>query len=889
MSISIDDKVKRLLTGKGENYILPFFWQHGEEEAVLREYMGAIQDCGIGAVCVESRPHPDYCGPKWWQDMDVILDEARTRNMKVWILDDSHFPTGYANNALAGMPDELCRQFIVCKKVEVEEGQKELSLSEEIIAHPEAFAPRGVENYFYKPEEVRQFADDQLFSITAVRSDANAEIVDLTGVIKNNQLTWQVPEGSWTIYICHLSRNFGPHRDYINMLDYDSCKVLLDAVYEPHYAKYKDDFGTTIAGFFSDEPEIGNGHLYETGVLLGMADDVPWSAELEKLLAERLGEGWKNQIALLWADDQEVDKTAYIRYVYMDLVSRLVEKNFSMQVGDWCRAHDVEYIGHLIEDNNQHARMSSSLGHFFRGLAGQDMAGIDDIGGQVLPQMEEAQIMSPLGAPRDGEFYHYALGKLGSSMAAIDPMKQGRCMCEIFGAYGWEEGVALEKYLIDHFLVRGVNRYVPHAFSPKDFPDDDCPPHFYAGGHDPQYRHFGELCRYLNRVCELISDGKHIAQAAILYHGEAEWTGSCMLMQKPAHLLADAQIDYDFIPSDVFTEIDRYKTVLGKTFAVNTQEYKAFIVPTAQYITENVAKACVRMAEEGFPVYFIDSLPEGICDTGKDTEKLLVDLRKCKVIALERLVEELVLINAQEIIINPSNNRVRYMHYQNGNDLYLLVNESDKDYKGTVSVPSTGSCYAYDAWDNELIALDAVQKGRRTEFAVMLEPRKSQIVIFGEPVRTPVPQLTCEGMKTLLNEGWTRSICEAIKYPDFKEAKTINLPDQLAEELPKFSGLVKYERTFTMEEIVAKAVLEITAAAEGVEVFVNGVSAGIQVVPVFRYDITKLLHAGDNAIVIEVATTLDRAVEKTGMAALMGSKEPTCLSGITGEVAVYIS
>ena len=899
MSFSIDDKLKRLLAGKGENYILPFFWQHGEEEAVLREYMGAIQDCGIGAVCVESRPHPDYCGPKWWQDMDVILDEARTRNMKVWILDDSHFPTGYANNALAEMPDELCRQFIVCKNVEIEEGQKELTLTEEFLSHPEPFAPKGIENYFWKADAVRKFEDDQLFSITAVSNET--EIIDLSGFVKDSLLSWQVPEGKWTIYICHLSRNFGPHRDYINMLDFDSCKVLLDAVYEPHYAKYKDDFGKTIAGFFSDEPEIGNGHLYETGILLGTAEDIPWSAELETLLEERLGEGWKNQLALLWAADQDADKTAYIRYAYMDIVTRLIEKNFSIQVGDWCRTHGVEYIGHLIEDNNQHARMSSSLGHFFRGLAGQDMAGIDDIGGQVLPQMEDAQIMSPLGAARDGEFFHYALGKLGSSMAAIDPLKKGRCMCEIFGAYGWEEGVALEKYLIDHFLVRGVNRYVPHAFTPKDFPDDDCPPHFYAGGHDPQYRHFGELCRYLNRVCELISDGKHIAPVAILYHGEAEWTGKCMLMQKPAHKLADAQIDYDFLPSDVFAEMERYQTVAGKTLKVNGQEYKSLIIPTAQYVTAEVAKACARMAEEGFPIYFIDRLPEGICDAedgyganivGKDStsKKALIDgMKQCRIISLEELVKEMVFIQVQEITINPANDRIRYLHYQNGTDLYLFVNEADKDYRGTISVPSTGRCYVYDAWNNDLVEIEATRKGAMTELSVSLEPRKSLIVIFGEPDRKPVQQLTCEGKKILMKEGWTRSICEAIHYPNFTDKKVINVPDHLAEEQPKFSGLVRYEKNITLESVTSKTVLEITKAAEGVEVFVNGVSAGIQIVPVYRYDITKLIRAGENTIVIEVATTLDRAVEKTGMALMMGSKESTALSGITGEVVVYMN
>ena len=73
----MNDKIKKLLENRGGNYILPFFWQHGEEESVLREYMEAIYNCGIGAVCVESRPHPDFCGPKWWNDMDVILDEAK--------------------------------------------------------------------------------------------------------------------------------------------------------------------------------------------------------------------------------------------------------------------------------------------------------------------------------------------------------------------------------------------------------------------------------------------------------------------------------------------------------------------------------------------------------------------------------------------------------------------------------------------------------------------------------------------------------------------------------------------------------------------------------------------------------------------------------------------
>ncbi|MEG7600195.1 glycoside hydrolase, partial [Listeria monocytogenes] len=89
---------KEVLENKQENYIFPLFWISGEEdEYLLREYMGKIYETGIRAVCVESRIHTDFMGEKWWRDMDVIMDEARKRRMKVWVIDDVHFPTGSAN------------------------------------------------------------------------------------------------------------------------------------------------------------------------------------------------------------------------------------------------------------------------------------------------------------------------------------------------------------------------------------------------------------------------------------------------------------------------------------------------------------------------------------------------------------------------------------------------------------------------------------------------------------------------------------------------------------------------------------------------------------------------------------------------------------------------
>ena len=60
-----------------ENYIFPFLWLRGESEEVLRTEMEKIDHANIGAVCVEARPHPDFGGPQWWHDMDIILEEAK--------------------------------------------------------------------------------------------------------------------------------------------------------------------------------------------------------------------------------------------------------------------------------------------------------------------------------------------------------------------------------------------------------------------------------------------------------------------------------------------------------------------------------------------------------------------------------------------------------------------------------------------------------------------------------------------------------------------------------------------------------------------------------------------------------------------------------------------
>ena len=104
-----------ILHSQEDNYMLPFYWQHGTARDRIPAQVQRIYDSGCRALCVESRPHPDFAGPDWWADMDIILAECEKRDMKVWVLDDKHFPTGYANGLVAKKYPHL-RQWVLTER-----------------------------------------------------------------------------------------------------------------------------------------------------------------------------------------------------------------------------------------------------------------------------------------------------------------------------------------------------------------------------------------------------------------------------------------------------------------------------------------------------------------------------------------------------------------------------------------------------------------------------------------------------------------------------------------------------------------------------------------------------------------------------------------------------
>lgn len=908
--------VNDVLNGHEDNYILPFFWQHGETEEVLRDYMRAIHECGIGAVCVEARPHPDFAGFGWWHDMDIILDEARKRSMKVWILDDAHFPTGYANGKLDEKDDSLCKQYIACNYTDVYGPVPEASLNVELLSHHRPSVGDFADPFFAE-QNPRHFNDDRFVAVVAARlmegDTVCADTVVLTDQVKDGWLEWNVPDGVWRIFVFYLTRNGGGRTRYINMLDEASCHVQIEAVYEPHYAHYKDDFGKTIAGFFSDEPAVGNTNGFDFTESIGRNKmNLPWNKDMDGMLKKRLGSDYARFLPALWADMDDPHLTGQIRYAYMDGATQLISQNFSRQIGKWCEDHGVEYIGHIVEDSNQHSRLGCSMGHYFRSMMGQHMSGIDDIGNQVMVGGENNRRSGGFGKGGLGEFFHFELGKLGSSFAHIDPKKKGRAMCEIFGAYGWKTGVRTMKYLTDHFLVRGINVFVPHAFSPKAFPDPDCPPHFYAHGENPQYRHFGKLMGYMNRMCHLLSHGQSVSPVALLYHGEAEWTGGYMFDQKPARQLLEHQVDFDIIPSDVFADPKTFDASFGHVspedvpagaasglvLTINKNTYKALVVPYAQYVTLDAARFMTNASRQGFPVIFVDQRPEGICTMAndkagrEDCQALTEALKRCgQVVPLAQLGEYLQENGIGEVKLDAPFARLRCYHYVHDQaHVYMISNEEPwKVFEGTVTVAARGAAYGYDAMENRAYRLDGQDTGHGTKFTLKLAAYESTVIIFDETVdNLPTYGPEC-GQKAVIAGPWKVSLCEAPEYPAFKPLATLDKLHNIGRLAPDFSGFICYEGTFDFDgQAGEQAVLSIDNAYEGVEVWVNDIYAGMRICPPYTFDISKAVKAGENSLRIEVATTLVRKVNTMQDSAHSLSESGNVLdpTGIVGDVAI---
>jgi len=292
----------------------PLFWMHGDETpAQLTGELQKTVEGGNGTFTAESRPHQDWLGEGWYRDLAISLDFARKNNLTMYIFDDPWWPS----QMMGG-------------RVPPEFGSKKMEASAVRLTGPGKAVGSG-------------YDDANLIAVVAGLEVAEGVIdgrslVNLTDKVKAGKLSWEAPAGNWSImkFSWRFQGPLGTQQKFISVdgASKDCVDWFLNAVYQPHYDRFKSDFGKTITGFFYDEPETQG----------------DWGSDVPKLIAERkldlakLLVGYKFKLA-------GPEQTA-ARYSYLDVFAESWGRTMYGGMARWCKERGVVSMGHFMEHDN---------------------------------------------------------------------------------------------------------------------------------------------------------------------------------------------------------------------------------------------------------------------------------------------------------------------------------------------------------------------------------------------------------------------------------------------------------------------------------------------------------------------------------------------------------
>jgi len=693
----------------------PLFWLHGDDNETkerLEMYLGKVAEGHNGSFCAESRPHSDWLGPRWYQDLDICLQRAKQLDLKMWIFDERWWPSQ-----------------MVGGRVPPKYAAKQLEATSVVVEGPVNISEAGFDRNFVAAIAGR-LSDD------GVDPDS---LVDLKPFIKDGKLTWDAPRGKWQV----MKFTWGPgpmarqnRGRIVDGASQDCVDWFLQTVYQPHYERFKDDFGKTIVGFFYDEPETQG----------------DWGTELSKVFAERGGDEKKALVA--WKFKLAGDEQIAARYAYIDALGEAWGRTMYGSTLKWCEDRGVDFIGHFMEHSGLYLDHGLGAINLFQMQKYNSMGGMDLVCQQLWP----------------GERSHgiYQLPKLTSSISHAYGKKDDLAMTEIFGAYGQGITYPQMKWLCDWHQVRGVNFMITHSFNPKAPNDTDCPPYFYNGGEEPRWPLYRIWADYTNRLSLLLTGGKHVCPIAFLFCGQSKYVGKTVTPESMTGAIQDALYDCDWIPYEVF---EKDMDIEGPELALRDERYKVLIVPPVEAIPYPTLRKVKAFFDNGGIVLGYGFLPSKSATLGHASSEIgaLVDavwgsrepglaVKKTNAAGGRSYLlpdkvtpEEIAQVLADDASVRPvievlAGDTEDWLHVlhrvKDGRDIFFICNQQHEGTAKsfTLRASANGAPERWDPMRNEITRIPyGSDKQGLVEFELTLEPMESALIVFNPSPRTDIP------------------------------------------------------------------------------------------------------------------------------------------------------
>ena len=507
----------------------------------------------------------DFMSPEFLTQYKVAVDEASGLGLKMCLYDEYWFPSGSAGGLLAKQHPEALG--------------KRLDMLATDIVGPKAFTqavPTGT-----------------LMAAVAMETTTKQRL-DLTAAIKDGNLRWDVPDGSWKVMIFTCVPDGGA--GLVDYLEPKAVEAFIALTYQAYHDAMPAHFGTTIDGAFYDEPAFYH-------VKGGRA----WTERFNEYFRARFKTDPATLYPALWFDIGP--DTAAARNALFGLRAELYATGFVKTISDWCRAHHMDLTGHADQEELVNP-VIGTVGDLIKAFKYQSMPGIDQV----------------FAYGRASRAY-----KVVSSAACNYDRPQVVTEC-----YG---GIDLPlpnlyKEAMDQF-AKGINTMVPHAvwYDPATivFKPDLSPGAAKYGPELPAYN------QYIGRLQRLLQGGRHVADIGVLYPiatlQAGSWFGpgdpyqGCVevpeadYMQVGEALALGVRRDFTFVHPEVLEE---RCAVEGATIAlknqVNHERWRAFILPGSRCINVATLRRLRQFYDQGGTVIATTRLPDCAAEPGADAE-----------------------------------------------------------------------------------------------------------------------------------------------------------------------------------------------------------------------------------------------------------------------------
>ncbi len=435
-------------------------WNDKITEEGIDFQMKKFKEGGLGGVFVHPRPGliTEYISEDWHHLFDYTVRKGKELGMKVWIYDENSYPSGFAGGHVpAEMPDSYSH------------GTGLSCIIQDTLK-----------------------TDTTRFEVVVKLE--NNQFRDITSSLREEQ----GHPGKYYLFTKTFSKRayWMGNYPYVDLL-YKGVTEKFMEITMKGYEKYnKADFGNTLPGIFTDEPNLE--------AALGTRTSYRWTPDLFNEFQKRWGYDLRINLPAL------ADETGNWKKVRHDYYTTLLEMFIDRWAKPWnkyCEENNLLWTGHYWEHGWPKPTDGSDESAFY---IYHQQPGVDMLGNTYTP----GGLGGQFGNTRAIRELHSAANQGGHN----------RMLSETYGGAGWEINFANLKRLVDWEVVLGVNFVNQHLsyFTIKGVRKFDYPPSF--SYHEPWWENYKPMGDYIGRISMAMSAGEQINKTLVLQPNTTAWS-----------------------------------------------------------------------------------------------------------------------------------------------------------------------------------------------------------------------------------------------------------------------------------------------------------------------------------------------------------------------------